>query len=65
MNQIAPHLIRRFGFPFLLAILCACNNDVCKAQDPTGGSQDAIAMLAAENGLVGYDHRKHVQKQLL
>lgn len=65
MNQIAPHLIRRFGFPFLLAILCACNYDVCKAQDPTGGSQDAIAMLAAENGLVGYDHRKHVQKQLL
>jgi hypothetical protein len=65
MNQIASHLNRRMGLPYLLAILAAGNCVFCIAQDAAGGSQEAIAILAAENGLVGYDHRKHVQKQLL
>lgn len=65
MNQIAKHPNRRMGLPCLLAILTAGNCVFCVAQDPAGGSQEAISKLAAENGLVGYDHRKHVQKQLL
>ncbi len=65
MNQLFTNRHRRTGIPCLLAILAVSHSVFCNAQTPAGGSQEAIAMLAAENGLVGYDHRKHVQKQLL